>query len=85
MVGQPDECTCVDEGEACEVHALEATVEAYLHDEVPNPVGGRVSGPQRDLAITLRCDAQALPREFWLHQRAPMTMRQYLAETGSAA
>lgn len=85
MVGQPDECTCVDGGEACEVHALEATVAAYLHDEVPNPVGGRVFGPQRDLATTLRCDTQALPREFWLHRREPMTMRQYRAETGSAA
>jgi hypothetical protein len=85
MVGGPDECTCVDGGEACEVHALEAMVESYLHDEVPNPVGGRVYGPERDLAIALRCDAQALPREFWLHRREPMTVRQYLAESGSAA
>jgi hypothetical protein len=85
LAGQPDECTCVDGGESCEVHALEATVEAYLHDEVPNPVGGRVYGPERDLAITLRCDSQALPREFWLHRRGPMPMRQYLAESGVTA
>jgi hypothetical protein len=82
---QPDDCICVDGGEACEVHALEATVEAYLHDEVPNPVGGRVYGPERELAIALYCDSQALPREFWLHRRAPMTMRQYLTESGATA
>ena len=75
----------MDGDETCEVHALEAEVESYLHDEVPNPVGGRVSGPERDLALTLRCDSQALPREFWVHQRGPMTMRQYLAESGGAA
>jgi hypothetical protein len=83
LAGEPDDCTCVDGGEACEVHALEATVESYLHDDVPNPVGGRVSGPQRELAVTLRCDSQPLPREFWLHRRGPTTVRQYLAESGS--
>jgi hypothetical protein len=85
LAGQPDECTCVDGGEACELHALEATVEGYLHDEVPNPVCGRVSGPERELAITLYGDSQPLPREFWLHRRGPMTMRQYLTETDTPA
>jgi hypothetical protein len=85
LAGQPDECTCADGGEACEVHTLQATIEAYLHDDVPNPVGGRVYELQRELAITLRCDTQALPREFWVHRRGPKTLRQYLTETGSAA
>jgi hypothetical protein len=83
LAGELDECTCTDGGDACEVHALEVTVEAYLHDDVPNPAGGRVSGPQRELAVTLRCDSQPLPRELWLRRRGPTTMRQFLTESGS--
>lgn len=84
LADQPEDCMCVDGGEACEVHALDAEVGAYLHDDVPVPVGGSVHGPQRELAISLRADSQPLPQEYWVHQRESMTVRQYLTEYGAA-
>lgn len=73
-----EDCTCVDGGELCEFDSLDAEVRAYLTDDVPSVVNGRVFGGERELSIALRPDSASLPTVYWLN-RSEMTVAEYIA------
>lgn len=82
LTDETDDCTCVDGGEACDFHSLEAQVGAYLTDSVPHvwhgPNGWVVNGEPRDLLLYLRPDDRPLPTAYWV-AAGEMTVAEYRA------
>jgi hypothetical protein len=61
------ECDCTD-NETCEGCSMEAEVMAYLRDDVPITVNGKVFGGERELSIALRPEDKPLPTVFWVNR-----------------
>lgn len=61
-----DECECVDGGELCDFHSMEAEVGAYLRDDAPSVSHGRVYETPRECSIALRPDHLPLPTVFFV-------------------
>jgi hypothetical protein len=57
---------CVDGGESCDYHSIYGQVGAYLMDEVPAVVNGKVFVDARELSIALRPDDKPLPTVYFL-------------------
>jgi hypothetical protein len=61
-----EECDGTPDGETCEVCTMDAHVRAYIADEVPSVIGGRVFGEQRTMALALRSESAGLPTVYSL-------------------
>lgn len=72
LVPDEVECTCVDGGELCDLHGLEAEVGAFIADEVDDSSG-------RDMSIALCPESDSLPTIFWL-AATEVNVADYVAE-----
>lgn len=77
-----DDGPCEPNGDCaifCDFHMMEAEVGAYITDEVPGVVRGKVFVEPRELSIALRRESSALPTVYWL-QRSERVVSDYVSE-----
>lgn len=73
-----EDCACVDGGELCEWHSVEAHVAAHLRDECPSSVGGRAVPGARPLGIVVSADSWCGSMSYWLAGPETVNYGEYL-------
>lgn len=75
--------SCVDGGELCDYHSMQAIVGAHTTDDIPSVVNGKVFRAPAELSLSLRPDSAPLPTVYWLSRSAErLTYVDYLAARG---